>query len=439
MRHLVRTATFVWLFIALSFAATLPARAVDIQTVVSPKGIKALLVEDYTVPLIALDFAFKGGATQDREGKEGTSYLLTTLLDEGAGDIDSQSFQTKLDDVGLNYRYSAGNDSFSGSFTVLKSDADEAFELVRLMLNEPRFDADPIDRMKTSLTTRLQAEIKDPNTIAARALRDAVFEDHAYARPRKGTPETLAAVTREDLREYRQRVFARDNLNIGVVGAISAEELAPLLDMLFGPLPEKARLETVPEATIETGKAVHVDLAVPQTVIRVALPGIKREDPDFYAAHLVNHILGGGSFSSRLYQEIREKRGLVYGVFTFLATYDHAGFVGGGAATGSERAAETIRVMKEELARMAQDGPTEEELKKAKDFIIGSYAISNLDTSSKIASVLVAIQQADLGIDYIDKRADYLAAVTMEDVKRVAKRLFDGTPTLITVGQKVEG
>lgn len=429
-------------FLVLLIFAVQPASralAVEIQTIVSDKGIKALLVEDYTVPLVALSFAFKGGATQDAENKAGTAQLLTNMLDEGAADINSQAFQEKLDDNGMNYGFEASLDEFSGNIKTLKSSADGAYELLRLMLNEPRFDAEPIERMKAARLNRLKAQETDPQAIAGKAFREAVFDGHPYERPVEGTAETLISITKEDLENYRKRVFARDNLVVGVVGAISPDELKTALDKIFGDLPEKSNLKPVDEIKVKTGENVAIDFNTPQTNIRMALPGIKRDDPDFYAGYLVNYILGGGSFSSRLYNEVREKRGLAYGVYSYLGTYNHAGIVGAGTATSAATTQQAVDLIKGEIERMAKEGPTEEELRKAKDYIIGAYAISNLDTSGKIAGVLVAIQTSDLGIDYIDKRRDYIEAVTIKDARRVAAELLDGKPTVITVGKKIDG
>ena len=414
------------------------AHAIEVQEVVSDSGVKAVLVEDYTVPLVALSFSFKGGASQDAAGKEGTAQLLTTLLDEGAGDIGSEEFLARLEELGVQYRYSAGQDSFGGSVFTLKSNLDETFELIGLALAEPRFDAEPVARMKTAALSALRRKEAQPGTIAGEAFRKAVFAGHPYGRPDDGTPETVASITREDIVDYHRRNFARDNLTVGVVGAISAEELKVQLDRLFGSLPQKSDLRPVPEATIDTGERVHVDLDVPQTTITFALPGMKRDDPDFFAAYLVNHILGGGSFNSRLYDEVREKRGLAYSVYSYLGTRDHAGFVGAGSATRADRAKETVDIIRRELKRMADEGPTAEELEAAKKFIKGTYAISNLDTSQKIAGVLVAIQEGDLGLDYIDRRQDLIDAVTLDDAKRVAKELLSAEPTVITVGRPLD-
>jgi len=436
--ELTGIATWVLAACVLLTISTATAGAVDIKKISSPGGIEALLVEDYTVPLIAVAYSFKGGSTQDDEGKEGTAKLLTNTLDEGAGSIESQDFQTCIEDNGMSYSFNAGYDSFSGRIKTLRSDREDAFDLLRLMLNDPRFDEGPVGRMKASRLNGLRSQETRPQSIAAKAMRESMFPGHPYSRPSDGTVETMQSITPDDLRNYVERVFAKDNLVVGIVGAISEEEAGAMLDKVFANLPANARLREVPEVKVQAGQTKHVELAVPQTSISLALPGIKRKDPEFFAAYLVNYVLGGGSFSSRLYSEVREKRGLAYGVYSYLGTYDHAGFFGSGSATRADRAEQTVGVILDEIERMGAEGPTEAELEKARQYIRGSYAIANLDTSGKIASVLVAIQDADLGIDYIDRRASYIDAVSLDDAKKIAAKLFGQKPTVITVGKSVE-
>ena len=414
------------------------AWAVDVQEVTSDKGVKALLVEDYTNPLVAVSFSFKGGASQDALGKEGTAKLITTLLDEGAGEIDSETMLAKLEDLGVSYSYTAGMDEFRGSFFTLTSNLDETFGLIGQALSDPRFDAEPISRMKTAALVALKRKEGDAGSKAQDAFREAVYGDHPYGRPADGTAETVGSITREDLEAYHERVFARDNLTVGVVGAISADDLKRKLDELFGALPEKADLRDVPSKAIETGETVHVEFDTPQTVISMVLPGIARDDDDFFAAYLVNYILGGGSFNSRLYEEVREKRGLAYSVYSYLSTRDAANAAVAGTSTRSDRAAESVAIMRDELKRLAKEGVTEAELEAAKRFIKGTYAISNLDTSQKIAGVLVAIQEADLGLDYIDRRASLIEEVTLDDANRIAREIYESDPTIITVGPQKE-
>lgn len=430
-----RAAAMLGLAAAGFLSVNTAAEAVEIQEVTSPGGIHALLVEDYTNPLIAMRFAFKGaGSTQDAPGKEGTANLLSGLLDEGAGDITSQAFQAKLDELGVALSYDAGYDNFSGNFRTIVENEDEAFKLLKLSLNEPRFDEEPVARIRGQIAANIRANEQDPGTLASRAFRRTVFPNHPYARPSDGTQESLAAVTADDLKNFRSTHFGRDNLVVGVVGAISPETLKRRLDETFGPLREKAELTPVPDITPVAGKTEAVTLDVPQTQIQFALPGVKRKDPDFFAAYLVNHVLGGGTFSSRLYQEIREKRGLAYGVGTGLSSFDHAAMLAGSTATRADKANESIAIIRAELKRMAENGPTAEELAKAKAFVKGSYAVQNLSSSLAIASTLVGIQLEDLGVDYIDKRQGLIDAVTLDDTKRVAKELLSADPTIVTVG-----
>jgi len=426
------------LFMLFVFSTFNPANsyAVDIQSVTSPKGIKALLVENYTVPIIALSFSFKGGAAQDPEGKAGLLRLLSTMMDEGAGPYDNKEFQARVEELGVEISFAAGRDAFNGSLRTLASKSTDSFEMLRLALIEPHFADEPIDRMKTALITRLVRSRKSPGRLGSLAMREALFKGHPYEKSVSGSEKSLATLSRKDLVDVHHKLLARDNLKIGVVGAINAEKLAVILDDIFGALPEKSVLQPIAEITPEFGKNIIVDLDVPQTSISLIFPGLKRNHKDFFAAHLMNHILGGGTFSSRLYEEVREKRGLAYSVYSAISTYEHAAILTSGTGTRNDRAAEALEVIKTEIAKMANDGPTVEELDAAKKFVIGTYAISNLDTSSKIAAVLVAIQDADLGVDYIDRREGYISSVTRKDVQRIAKQLLSVEPTIVKVGPK---
>lgn len=416
-----------------------PADAVEIERVTSPGGIEAWLVQEDAVPIVTMNFAFRGGASQDPQGKPGVANMLSTLLDEGAGDLDSQAFQEKLADLNVRLSFDAGRDAFYGDLVTLTDYRDEAFDLLKFALNEPRFDAEPVERMRAQLAAGLRSDLQDPNSVASRKWSSAVFGDHPYATPVDGTLESLAEIGVEDLRGLKERMFARDNLTVAVVGDIDADTLAPLLDEVFGGLPGSADLKDVPEATMPDHAIVEqVEMQIPQTVVHFGRPGMKRHDDDFVPAYVLNHILGGGTFSSRLYEEVREKRGLAYSVYTHLAPLDHAGLFVGGVATRAERAAESLKIIKDEIARMAQEGPTETELADAKKYLKGSYPL-RFDTSGKIARQLVEIQLEDLGIDYIDERNGMIDAVTIEDVRRAASRLLgDGDLYVVLVGSPVD-
>ncbi|MCK7610682.1 M16 family metallopeptidase [Roseibium sediminicola] len=427
---------FVCLALIALFASAPMAMAVEIQKVTSPGGIEAWLVEDHTVPLVALNFSFEGGSAQDPDGKEGLTRLLAATLDEGAGDLDSEAFQARQEALAISIGFSTGKDRFYGSLRSLTPTLRDATELLALAVNAPRFDTAPIDRMKAQLATQARRNESDPDAIAGRALAKAMFGNHPYARPTLGSTETLEGLTAADLAEQHRKLLARDGLTIGVVGAIDADTLADILDEVFASLPAKADLVPVAELSPATGSEISDELAVPQTTILLGLPGLKRDDPDYQAAYVMNHILGGGTFTSWLYQEVREKRGLSYSTGTSLSPYAHAALLIGSAATKAERAGETVQVMLDQLRRMATEGPTEEELRAAKQYLTGSYAL-RFDSSGKIAGQLVALQNAGLGMDYFDRRNGEIDAVSLDDVRRVAQRLLaDKAPTIVTVGPK---
>jgi zinc protease len=420
----------------LSLLACMPASAATkIERVVSPGGIEAWLVREPAVPLIALDFAMMGGANQDPAEKPGVGYMAAALMDEGAGDLDARAFQERMDRSAVELGFRVQRDDFRGSLRILREKRDEGFELLRLALNAPRFDADAIERNREQMLTALRRETTNPNDIGNRLWWRTAFPDHPYGRPLNGTLESVPLLSRDDLLSYTKRVFARDKLKIGVVGDIDAATLGPLLDKVFGSLPAKGdRVAVSPVRMDAAGRRVFVDLKVPQAVLNFGGAGIARKDPDFIPAFIVNHIMGGGSFSSRLYKEVREKRGLVYGVYTYLLPLDETALLMGGTQTRADKADETLELIQSEIRKMIESGPSDEELAKAKSYLKGSYAL-NFDTSSKIAGQLVQIQLDELGIDYIERRNGLIDKVTLDDIRRVAKRLLDGGILVTVVGR----
>ncbi len=341
--------------------------------------------------------------------------------------------QTRLQDLNVNLSFDAGKDAFYGNLRTLSTNRDEAFELLRLALNEPRFDDEPVKRIRGQILSGLKRSETSPQEIASKAWAAALFGDHPYGRPTDGAVKTVEGIGADDLKAFHKRIIARDNLYIAVVGAIDAESLETMLDMVFGSLPEKAQLKVIPDILPSQGVSDHIVLSVPQTIVRLGGRGLKRDDPDFIAAYIANHILGGGSFSSRLYAEIREKRGLAYSVGTGLAAYDHAGAYIGAVSTRADQAQTAIDIMTSQIKDFAESGPTQAEIKKAKSYLIGNYAL-RFDASRKIARQLIGIQLDNLGIDYIDRRNDLIRAVTKADVLRAAKRVFGGPVSIITVG-----
>jgi len=434
--HALRRAAAVVLLTLCAFAT--PAFATTIERVVSPGGIEAWLVHETAVPLVAVNFAFVGGAIQDPPGKAGTASLAASLLDEGAGDLDAKAFHQRLDRKAVEVSFDAERDAIRGSLRTLTENRDEAFDDLRLALSAPRFDPPAVEIVRGQILSLVRRGATNPSEMARLRWWKTAFADHPYGRPVNGTPESVPAITVDDLKSYARRVLARDHLKVAVVGDIDAAAVKVMLDRVFGALPAKAELD--PVATVSPqglGRRVVIKLDVPQAVVTFGGAGIARKDPDFMAAYIVNHILGGGAFSSRLYQEVREKRGLAYSVYDNLVWLNHSALFLGGTATRADRAGETLEVIEKEIHRLAENGPTDDELVKAKAYLNGSFAL-NLDSSSKIAALLVQLQLDDVGIDYFTRRPVLIDAVTLADARRVAKRLLDGG-LLVTVVGRPEG
>jgi zinc protease len=388
--------------------------------------------------MIAIDFAFVGGAAQDAPGKGGTASLVASLLDEGAGDLDAKTFHARLERKAIELGFQAERDTLRGTLRTLTENKDEAFEYLRLAVTQPRFDQSDVEVIRAQILSMLRRATTSPTDIANLRWWQVAFADHPYGRPVNGTLESVPTVTIADLKDYTHRVLGRGNLKVAVVGDIDAKTVKVMLDRVFGGLPAQPELKPVPNVSPQgLGRRIVVKVDVPQAVLAFGGPGIARKDPDFMAAYIVNHILGGGAFSSRLYQEVREKRGLAYSVYDSLVWLNHSALFLGGTATRADRAGETLDVIDKEIHRLADEGPTADELAKAKAYLKGSFVL-NLDTSSKIAALLVQLQLDGLGIDYFTRRPEMINGVTLEDARRVAKRMLD-TGMLVTVAGRPEG
>ena len=410
-----------------------PAHAMKIQTIKSPGGIEAWLVEEHAVPMMAMRFAFEGGSSQDPTGNEGLANFLSAMLDEGAGDLKSREFQERMEEISMRMRYEDSKDAFYGNFETLTANRDEAAKLLKLALNNPRFDTDAVERIRQQLQAALAYAARNPEKVALNEWYAVAFEGHPYARPSAGTEETVAKITGDDLEGYRKRIFAKDTLKVVAVGDINAEQLGALLDEVFGDLPATADLVAVSKTSpVAGGRQKVVEMNVPQSVAVFGLGAMERRDPDFIPTFVLNHILGGGGFASKLMEEVREKRGLAYSVYTYVYPYQHTSIFSGSVATRNEAIGESLDVIREEFKQMAENGPTQTELDNAKKYLIGSYPL-RFDTNAKIASQLLGLRMDDFGPEYIDNRNDMMAAVTLDDVKRVAKRLLNTDDLIVTI------
>ena len=412
---------------------TMASRAEHVQRIVTPGGIVAWLVESYAVPLVALEFSIRGGAAQDPADKPGLATLLSGMLDEGAGPYDARGFHRAIDELAIHIGFGADRDSISGHLQTLSRNIDKAFELMKLALTQARLEAGDVARVRSQLAAELKRDLNDPDAMASKAFREAAFPNHPYGRPVRGDLATIDTLTREDLIALRERLFARKDLKIAVVGAIDAQTLSARLDDTFGAFAQTNDL--IPVAPIElanVGTRKVVDLDIPQSTLRFGRPGVSKHDPDYFAVVVANHILGGGTFTARLFHEVREKRGMAYSVYSQLNEYDQCPMLLGAAATKNERAGEALALIEDVVRRFADEGPTEDELDKARKYLIGSYPL-RFDTSTKIASQLVNLQTDGFEPSYLDERNGRIAAVGLEDCKRAAKKLLGDGKLLVTV------
>ncbi|WP_299787587.1 pitrilysin family protein [uncultured Marivita sp.] len=416
-----------------------PLRAeIDIVEVQSPGGINAWLVEEQSIPFVALELRFKGGASLDQPGKRGATYLMTALLEEGAGDLDARAYAEEVESLAASFDFDVSDDAVSVSARFLTENQDEALALLRDALIQPRFDQDAIDRVRAQIISGIRSDLQDPDTIVGREFDRMVFGDHPYGSAIEGTEESVSALTQEDLIAAHEGALARDRVYVSAAGDISAEELAALLDDLLAGLPETGTPQAPDiDVTTEAGVTV-VPFDVPQSVAIFGHEGIARDDPDFFAAYVLNEILGGGGFEARLMEEVREKRGLTYGVYSYLVPKDHAALYLGRVASANDRIAEAIEVIRDEWTKMAENGVTEEELETAKTYLTGAYPL-RFDGNGRIANILVGMQMDDLTPEYVTTRNAQIEAITLDDIKRVAARILKPDALRFVVVGQPEG
>ncbi|MEE2705024.1 MAG: pitrilysin family protein [Pseudomonadota bacterium] len=413
--------------------------ALEVVEVKSPGGIKAYLSEDHSNPLIALSIQFRGGSSSDSTRKIGISQMVSGLLDEGAGEFDSFSFRSKLENLSIRLSFDSSVDFFSGQMETLTENAEEAFNLLSLSLKSPRFDAEPIERIRRQILVSILRESESPNRIASKVMFSKLFPEHPYGFPRNGTKKTINNITREDLVNFVNTRFAKDRLIIGVAGDITPEELEKVLDKTFGFLPDTLSSDWLKESVKpKFFGTVVIDKDIPQSTLYLAKEGISRNNKDWYAALLANHIFGGGSFTSRLMKEVRVKNGLAYSVSSALFPFVASDLLVASAGTRNTSAKKSLEIIIDEWSKFGASGPTDFEVQEAKKYLKGSWPLRFTSTQS-IARTLVSIQRDNLGINYIKLRNNYIDSVNLQDIRRVAKDLYDINKLSIVVVGKPEG
>ena len=401
------------------------AAILHVQEVTSPKGIHAWLVEDHSVPVVSLRFLFKGaGAVNDPADKQGVSQILSNTLDEGAGDLTSKEFQAALEDHSIALGFSSSRDDFGGSVKTLTKYQDTAYRLLALALSKPRLEADPVARMIESNLVRIRSNMTDPEWMNARLTNAVVFKDHPYALNTGGTLSSLPKITPNDLRAKFATQLARDNVIVAVAGDMTKAQVETMLDQVFGSLPATATVQKVPDMNLDGGGLINLyQQDIPQTVVNMVAQGIRHDDPDYLAAEVMDFVLGSSGFGSRLTEEVREKRGLTYGIYSGLNDMQSAHLLTIGAATRNETAQQVLDLTKQVMAGMAAAPIAPKELQDAKTYLVGSVPLE-LTSTDKISSILIGLMRDHLPPDYLDRRAEKLNQVTAEDVLRVSKRLL---------------
>jgi len=421
-------------FIIPAFAAT--DKTLDVQKIKTPAGIEVWLVQDKTVPVISMSYSFDGGLAYDPEGKPGTGRLVSILLDEGAGDMMSQEFQSSLGDNAIDMQFTAGRDAFEGRLKTLRANKDIAFQLLSIALNKPRFDSDAIERLRNANIIAIKDDMNDPEWLVAHTFNGMVFEGHPYAIPALGTLDSMTKITRQDLLDYVHAQFGRDVLKVAIAGDISKDEAAKAVDSIFASLPAQAEKIDEGKANFKyAGKTIMLPLDAPQTTISAGEAGLTRGSKDWQAATIMNFILGGNSADARLTQEMHKKRDLTSHVVSTLTSMNHAGLLQVDFSASNEKVVEALQVLQQQWARMAKDGATEEEVQNAKAYLTGALPLELTSTGS-IAEKLNELQRDGLDYDYINKRNAELNAVTADDVKHVAAHLLKTENlTIVLVGQ----
>jgi zinc protease len=432
---MIRLLVTLWFGVFACFPA---AAQIKIEEVTSAGGIKAWLVNEPAIPFIAFQIAFRGGSSLEPAEKIGVTNLMMGLLEEGTGDMDAAAFRRESETLAANFRFSARRDSVQVSAQVLKSNVTEALALLQKAVVSPAFSEVAFNRVRAQVVSGIESDLQDPQYIAETTMAKLAFGDHPYARPSDGTLDTIKALTRQDLIDAHDGAMSRDHMVVAVVGDVTAAELGPMLDALLGGLPEKGA--TIPERVEfgATGGTTVVPFDTPQSVAIWGQPAkINISDPDFMVLYVMNNILGSSGFGSRLTDEVREKRGLTYGVNSYVAWLESTDYIGGSVASANDTIAEAIDVIKAEWARMAEGGVTDEELEKAKNYMTGSYAL-RFDGNNQIAQVMVGMLMDRFPIDYINTRNDRVNAVTVDDIARVAKAaLLPEALRFVVVGQPV--
>tara|TARA_Y100000780_G_scaffold211112_2_gene210190 strand:+ start:383852 stop:385702 length:1851 start_codon:yes stop_codon:yes gene_type:complete len=430
------------LTLAMTLSNPLAARAADtpvvpIQQLKTPAGISVWLVESHTLPMVSVEVAFNAGSMYDPQGKEGVASMTAAMLTQGgAGGLSSEQFLKQTERLGAGIAADADTQVLSVGLQSLSENIEASFSHFAEVINNPDFNKKDFERVKQALLASRKRIQENPGKLADEAFDQLVFgRYHPYAHSVIGTDYSLPALTRKDVEDYYEKMFGRKNMVVSIVGDITPEKAVELVEKHFAKLP-KGRTYNIPEAPQEQPPVLQkITLPVPQTSIIMGHKGISRQNPDYFATLLMNHIFGSGGFSSILMEEVREKRGLAYGIYSYFEPLPHWGAFQVSVKTKNESAFEVVDLVKAEIEKLKENGVSDEAYQEAMDYMIGSFPL-RLDSNADILTYLTFMQTENMGADYLDKWLDNMRKVTRDDIHRVAKKyLKPDDMVVVMVGQ----
>jgi len=401
----------------------------------TPGGLTAWYAYDPKTPVIAINFAFRGGARLDPAGKAGLSSFAAGILDSGTMNRDPKDFDAYKQDYAIQMGFSADSDQLGGALATLVPDKDKAFDLLHEVLATPRLKDDIFQIIMNQAKISLANVANEPSYLAGRKLQTMLFPNHPYRYPSEGLPETIDKITLKDVESFLKENLSKDRLVISVTGNISEGDAITALDKIFGSLPEKSAkpVDNQVKPVID-GSTEIIDMKIPQSMIYFVLPGITYDDPDFLKAALLMHIMGEEQ-SSRLFREVREKNGLAYAVSSTMVWMQDTGYIIGMVGTTKAKADQSMNIVKHEWAHLKKDGITAEELENAKTFMLHSYPL-HFRNSSGISKILLGYQLFHRPVDYFQKREALIKAITLKEMNDFIARVIEPAKlTFVVVGR----
>jgi zinc protease len=411
-----------------------PLHALDVNKKMLPNGLTVLHSEKHNLPIVMITMIVKAGLLDEPKEKAGLANLTADLLDEGTKSRKSSELSEEIEFIGAGLGASAGSDYTTITLSVLKKDIEKGFELFSDIILNPVFAQEEIERKRELIKGSLKQREEDPSFLAERSFKKEAFGEHPYGRLVEGSTETLSEITREDLLGFHSKYFIPNNAMLSVVGDLTPDELNSLIKKYL----DSWKIAELPERKIhpmneeKTKKAVKIDKDVTQATIIIGHLGISRDNPDYYAVSVMNYILGSGGFASRLMQKIRDELGLAYDVRSFFTASKEKGLFQAEVQTKNESANTATEEILKQMEKIRREEVSDEELSGAKDYLTGSFP-RRLDTSRKIADFLATVEFYNLGLDYVEKYASFINAVTKEDVQRVAGKYLNAENFVLIV------